>query len=378
MEKKLQNKVIVIGGNHHNGLGVIRSLGERGAKVYLIVNTTSKSFISKSKYIINSWGIEEEEGILEILLKEFNNEQFKPIIIPTADFAANLIDKNFNKLKEKYILPNAEEKEGQIACLMNKSIMNKIASDSGLKVPKYWSVNLDGEADILPKDMMYPCIVKPLLSVEGKRQDIVICHHKKELISKLKYMSKDYKRVLIQQYIEKKGELGILGCVTQRGKEIIAPGIIKKYREYPLNSGSSSYASVYNNPEDYLEQKPIYNFLKNLRYTGIFDMEFLYDKKDIYFIEINFRNGGNGYSLTKAGINIIYLWCLEAAEIDITSESRVISEKTNFMMDTRDFRHVINGDLSIGKWIRDLLNTKAFLVFNFKDMKPFIFKFLYH
>ena len=48
------NNVIVIGGTHHNSLGVIRSLGERGYNVEFVnYNAGGKfDYVAKSKYII--------------------------------------------------------------------------------------------------------------------------------------------------------------------------------------------------------------------------------------------------------------------------------------------------------------------------------------
>ena len=36
-----QNNIIVIGGNHHNTLGVIRSLGYKGLRPYVILITNN-------------------------------------------------------------------------------------------------------------------------------------------------------------------------------------------------------------------------------------------------------------------------------------------------------------------------------------------------
>lgn len=380
MEPKIPNKVIVIGGNHHNALGIIRSLGQNGVNVYLIVTEKKKSFITKSKYVSQYWNTtENEEEIIKILIDNFNDEREEPIIVPSSDKAANIIDKNFNLLSKKYILPNCGNKEGYISYLMNKEVMCKIASSLGLRTPKTWVIDLNEEDDILLQDIIYPCIMKPLRSVDGHRQDIIICEDYNDTkVTINKFRSMGYHEVLIQQFIKKEKEVGIVGCVTLNSKEIIIPGIIKKLREFPLNSGSSSFAKVDFDIDKYLDVGKIKKFLYKIQYYGIFDMEFLYSNKKLYFIEINFRNGGNSYALTKAGANVVYLWCLDAAGYNISNKTKKIEESLYFMMDTRDFRHVINGDLNLFKWILDFFRTKAFLVFNIKDIKPFIFKFLYH
>ena len=45
-------EIIVIGGNHHNTLAILRSLGEKGVKSLLIVvSKDPKPYIGYSKYI---------------------------------------------------------------------------------------------------------------------------------------------------------------------------------------------------------------------------------------------------------------------------------------------------------------------------------------
>ena len=47
----MNNKVLIIGADHHNTLGLVESLGQRGIKSYvLIVAEVKKSFVLKSKY----------------------------------------------------------------------------------------------------------------------------------------------------------------------------------------------------------------------------------------------------------------------------------------------------------------------------------------
>lgn len=40
----MNNKIIVFGGDHHNTLGVVRSLGEAGIKPILILHGTINNF----------------------------------------------------------------------------------------------------------------------------------------------------------------------------------------------------------------------------------------------------------------------------------------------------------------------------------------------
>lgn len=374
MNIRIKNKAIVIGGDHYNTLGVVRSLGEEGVPVYLILISDKRSYVDKSKYIIKTWRINSpEKTIIDILTQNFNNEEYNPVIIPTSDSVMKIIDNNFELLKHKYILPNINNTEDKITYLMNKKIMNDLAFESGLTIPKSWEVSLDNNEIYIPEEIIYPCIVKPLRSIDGNKEDILVCKNELELERGLLNLKQDYYRVLIQEYIDGPDSkvIEIIGCVTINGKEIIIPAIIEKIREYPLMAGSTSYALA-TIESKYIDNNNIHAFLKRLNYTGIFDLEFKYANGKTYFIEINFRNGAPGYALTKSGINIPYIWYLEAVGQNIDNINKKISGNFNFMMEVRDFRHVLNGDIKIHSWIKNLINTKVFLFFNSKDMKPAI------
>lgn len=374
MNLNLKNKAIVIGGDHPNTLGVVRSLGEEGVPVYLILVSAKIGYVSKSKYVTKTWRIENlEKELINILEGNFQNEEYKPIIIPTSDPVMESLDNNLEALKHKYILPNIDEIQGRVSQLMNKNIMNEIACKSGLTVPKSWEVELNNEDIDISKETVYPCIVKPLNSIDGKKSDIVICQNKLDLKKNLLNLKDNYDRVLIQEYIDGQDAkmIEIIGCVTLNNKEIIIPGIIEKQREYPLVAGSTSYA-LSTRKSRYINNDSIHIFINKLNYVGIFDLEFKYANGKTYFIEINFRNGAPGYVLTKMGVNIPYIWYLNACGSDTNNLLKEIDKDFNFMMETIDIRHVLNGDLNFFSWIKDLIDTKAFLFFNLKDMKPLI------
>lgn len=49
----MKNKVLVIGADHHNTLGIVESLGQKGLNSYvLIVGENINSFVLKSRYVI--------------------------------------------------------------------------------------------------------------------------------------------------------------------------------------------------------------------------------------------------------------------------------------------------------------------------------------
>ena len=51
----MKNKVLIIGGDHHNTLGVVESFAEKGIKPYvLIYEKNTHSFVLRSKHIADA------------------------------------------------------------------------------------------------------------------------------------------------------------------------------------------------------------------------------------------------------------------------------------------------------------------------------------
>lgn len=102
------NKIILIGGNHHNGLGLVRSFGVNGIKPLGIIigNNKKNSFVTKSRYWEKTWVFSSEKEAISFLLGNFKQEIEKPVIIPWSDSAAAEIDNNLDALMPFFIVPS--------------------------------------------------------------------------------------------------------------------------------------------------------------------------------------------------------------------------------------------------------------------------------
>ena len=368
----IDNKIIIIGCNHHNTLGVIRSLGENKIYPYVIITGKNNSYIKKSKYIKKYWITDEDESnILNVLNDNFNNGKLKPFLIPTSDFAAQLIDSNIEKLKEKFIIPNIKNKSGMIDKYMNKEEQYKFIKKLNIDMP--YSEILDLRLITEEYDYKsYPCILKPVVSVEGKKSDIKICQTKKELNKSIKDLKElNYSRILIQKYISMDYECDIPGCSD--GKEVLIPAIIKKKRIYPIKRGSTSYASVV--PSSNLDLTSLKTIIKSIGYNGIFDIEIFVCGNQIVINEINFRNSAVSYALTKEKIYIVLDWIL--LNLNKKVEYKKDFKEYFFMVENLEIKQLKDNNITFVKWIKEFLKTKKLMILNIKDLKPFIYKFIY-
>ena len=212
------NKVVVIGGDHHNTLGVIRGLGERSIKPELILVTPSRmTFVDYSRYVTRSRKIDGDNEIVDLLLGVYKNEQVKPVIICCSDSSSGVIDDNRDKLKPFFLLPGADE-QGRISALMSKKRMAELAIEVGLDIPQTRYVK-DPDRDL--SQVKLPCIIKPLESRKGSKKEIAICKTLEDL--KCYATSHEIRNDQIQDFIDKDFEYQLIGCSTK--SEIIIPGV---------------------------------------------------------------------------------------------------------------------------------------------------------
>ena len=357
------NKVIVIGGDHHNTLGVLRGLGERSIRTELILVTSSKlTFVDYCRYVSNCTKLKEDSRIVETLLSQYKNEQEKPVVICCSDSSAGIIDENRNKLIPYFFLPGAEE-QGQVSDLMSKRRMSELAVEVGLNIPgTYYLEDSKEELDKIP----LPCIIKPLESRKGSKTEISICRTRDELMA---YSAEhDISKDQIQRFIDKDFEYQLIGCSTR--SEIIIPGVSKILR--PCKGSNTSYLHYTPLEDGFCDIEKCKEFVKQTGYRGLFSLEFIRDKqgKD-YFMEINFRNDGNAICVTAAGISLPYIWYLDCIGEDYTSEKNKEIKSVYVMPDMAELKLLVTRQISLKEYISDFKKTDRFMEYDRRDMKPF-------
>lgn len=363
---KTNRKAIIIGGNHHNTLGVIRSLGQKGIMPYVIITSGTKdSFVLKSKYINKSWVVDGSAAAIELLLSEFNKESEKPIIISCHDGISSQIDLNFDRLKPYFILPGIE-KQGRVTELMNKKIMGDFASKSGLNIPQTYildKLNYHLYANSIP----VPCITKPVESRCGNKSEIHVFNNKGQLEKFL--IKKTNKSYLVQQFVEKKFEFQLIGCSLQSGNDIVIPGVSIIIRQpNTTNTGFLHYIALDNSFQETVENTK--SFIRKIGYSGLFSVEFLRDKngKD-FFMEINFRNDGNCISVSNAGVNLPYIWYLAGLGNDYTPEIMPIHEEF-VMPEFAELSLYICGNITFRQMEEDMRQATSYMDFDPQDPEP--------
>lgn len=360
------DNIIVVGGGHHNTLGVVRALGESRIGVELITIGEKKDrYVSSSRYVIKHFALADVKELASYLLFRPKGEDgHKDIVISCADKVTEHLNLFRDALKGRYILPGCEE-QGKMVQLMDKTIMIEMAGEHGLQAPHVWR---------LPQDraqVTFPCITKAYVSSHGGKADVRVIR-KREVFDAFLADCED--EIFVQPFIEKKEEVQFIGCSLRGGEEVIIPGMTHIIRSQPnTNTGFLEYGPIDPFYDETVKRSKQY--IKDCGYSGLFSIEFIRSKDDIiYFLEINFRNDGNAWCVTAAGVNLPVIWVKANSGIDYHDEIHNIKSIT-MMPEFQDLKMVFQRKVKLGQWLRDVRRTDAFLDWNKKDIKPF-FRFI--
>lgn len=305
--------VIVLSRNYSTGLGVIRSLGAAGYTVDLIASTKKKGssrITSSSKYVrrcteVISPRIQDDDGggIVEALM-QYAGCQDGAVLFPTDDFTTKVLAANDNLLRSHFVMPHIVGGNGfDMLRAMDKSFQSGLARQCGLRVPAQWMVSLKDHANI-PKDIVYPCFVKPMQSVSGRKSEMKKCDSPAQLAEHLAEMARYYddRSVIIQEYLNIDREYDFSGvCLEQ---EVIIPAVLKKRRVSMHERGVTMVAEMMPTAELGDALPFIYDMLSRMHYVGMFDMEVNLCRDKLYFGEINMRSGGPNYAYCLSGANL--------------------------------------------------------------------------
>lgn len=373
-----KNKVVLIGGDHHNGLGLVRTFGVNGIKPYgiIIEERSKRSFISFSKYWEKVWLVKNEDDALKILRENFLHEKYKTVIIPYSDSAAVLVDSNLLELNKRYICPSINNESGKIIELMNKQDQVKYADTHGFEMLPSLILQLDETSE--KSIFMYPVILKPVASIEGEKLDITICNNQDELQRALdKFRKLEYSRVLVQKYLEKKREYVLTGAV---GEQEVSYNIVRHIRQWPANKGSGSFSefAIEENVNEYA-----CNIMKKMQksgFCGVCDVEFFEDEAGKFYLnEINWRSSGRNFVSLYTEVYSTYAYYCWRTKLPF--EGEFVNRKQGFSMNEwTDFRHVFKGNIKFFNWLKDVARTDNYALWMKEDKKPFldrIIKLLY-
>lgn len=361
------NKVILIGGDHYNGLSLARLFGKKGLHPYGIIvgKTASDGFLKESKYWEKVWTIADDSQIIEVLINNFRTEALKPVIIPWSDGAASTIDNNLELLEKNFIIPSIGKKQSYLYEMMDKGRQVEFAHSCGLQIAE--SFEIDFEQTEHFENIIFPCIGKPIVSCEGDKKDIKKIDNAEELKGYLEGLkAKGYTRILLQEYVNIDKEYDVEGFIDKNHSTFF---VSEKVRTWPNIGGPTAYAFSVNNAALNSEVDRIVDYLRKIGYSGLFDIEIFKVGDRYLFNEMNWRNSAVCFAALYSGVEYPLYWYYS-----VTGKDFQISKPKEYgiysIVELLDFQRVKHREMGLIAWLKDLKKSRAKAYYDKNDPAP--------
>ena len=379
----MQNSMnsIVIGADHYNTLWVIRTLGYCGFKPSVIIYSpnVSNAYVLKSRYVGNSWMVKDVESIMNILRDELiQGDVGKTFLFTTSDTIAEVIDKHYDELADRYVLSNCKDGKVRLGYWMDKWNMNGIAHNVGFNIPWTKSIDLMTEDALDVSEIHFPCILKPLKSLYGTKYDVRICHSAEEYRNVIRSMKGKCNYYIAQEYIHPDYELTIDGMRSRRADCALFPGVILKDRtcNSTHNLGMVALAHLEKDVNKYIDPQIMQEFLRTIDYDGLCSFDLFVKDGRTYFLEVNLRTDGDMFIYTKSGINFPLLWMRLSQGIPLEPEDFKIQKEQIYGMIEFSYMKYMPWRTP-WRIVSDWWKTDCYSIFSWNDIKPFFYKFIY-
>lgn len=376
MNEKLP--IVVIGQNYCTSLGLVKALGEAGYRVEIGRRVVGHPRFStpemKSKYVDKAVVLHtgSDRDMIDAVIKNFAVPYDKKVLIPSDDFFVALIDRHLDEFARFFVVPNVRNEQGAVERLMDKSRQNEIARKCGIKVVESVIIKIvSSKEPVIPENTPFPCFIKPLTSVGYPKSYSQKCETRKELLSVASQIAQERECTLLaEQFVEIEKEYTIPGIAV--GTEVIIPAVLEKF-----NTGEGEHKGVTvigrvhkSNVIGNLTNK-LKTLMHEFGFQGIFDIEILQSKGELFFNEVNLRNGAAGYSLTKSGVNLPAMYADYLVKSVKPKLSLSFKDGCTFVNEKAALEYYLGGYGTFRTFVKTIANADIKFVLSTNDMKAY-------
>lgn len=384
-------RVVVIGHGYSIRLGVIRAVAQLGCEVTVIhVRAFETGFPAKpidaySRYVKEVLYFNRQEGtegLVKLLLEKCAVDGQKPIIFPTSDFSALAIDDD--EIKKHFAVPyiNVRPKVSSlkfqvsnhelssIGYWMDKAHQKKLALSVGLNTAVSVVIEKREDGFQIPEGIKYPCFTKPVSSFGGGKRCQQRCNNPEELEAVLAIADKnDITKVLVEDFIDISHEYAVLGYSD--GKKVVIPGVIRFLKESKRHRGVALAGEVLPTAgfEDLIGK--FAEFIRQMGFVGVFDIDFLESNGVFYFDEMNIRTGGSGMAILKAGVNLPAMFVKSMCGDSTVDMTQTVTHAATFVNEKMALDDFSEGCMSFCEYKRLLTSANILFIKDEADVTPY-------
>lgn len=367
---------VILGGSFHS-LGAARNLAKHGVPVCILESGNCVSRFSRAvSCFMTCPTADDEEAYIEFLLSAARDKGMDGwVLFPSTDETVRILAQQRDRLAERYRVTTPSWEV--IKHLYDKRLSYRLAKECKVPAPETWMPGSVDELEAL--DLVFPVVVKPAISkhfMAATKKKAYRANSMAELIAIYETAASviDPTEILIQELIPGRAEnLYSYVGLFENGTSVVGLAA-RRPRQHPMEFGrASTYVEAVEAPE--LEALST-QLLQRVAYSGLAEVEFMYDIKDarFEFLEVNARIWGWHTIAIKAGLDLPYLaygaaMGRAASPVPVRDHAKWIRLVTDV---PTAITEIAAGRLTIRQYLVSMSGNLGFAVLSLRDPLPFI------
>jgi D-aspartate ligase len=365
----------VVGGDYQ-GLGIVRSLGQRGIPVCVVDDEQSISRFSKyCTYFVKLPNLRDERVAVDALIGIANRLGLHGwVLYPTREELVAAFSRNRVELSNIFRVPTPEWDSVQWA--WDKRNTYKLARELGIPTPATcYPETADQLADL--EDFVAPFAIKPSIKenfVYATKAKAWCANNREELTELLQkaWEIAGPGEIMVQELIPGGGTQQFAYCAFFREGEAVGKMVVCRRRQHPLQFGkASTFVETVDVPilEDLSER-----FLRACKYYGLVEVEYKLDSRDGKYklLDVNARTWGYHSLGARAGVDFSYL--LYADQVGLPVAHRRSRPGISWVRMITDlpaaFMAILGREIDVKTYLRSIKDCNVEAVFSLKDPLP--------
>lgn len=367
---------VVLGGSFHS-LGAARNLANHGVPVCLLDSAVCITRFSRSvRCFVTSPAPDDEEEYVQFLLSAAADRNLDGwVLFPSTDETVRILAQHRDPLGERYRLTTPPW--DTVKYLYDKRLTQRLAVERGVPIPETWMPGSRHEVEKL--SCRFPVVVKPAISkhfMAATKKKAYRADSIQELATTYEAVARiiDPSEILVQELIPGRAQnLYSFVAFFENGNPVA--GLVgRRLRQHPMEFGrASTYVETVDVPTlEVLSTR----LLTGIGYTGLAEVEFMYDAKDGRFelLEVNARIWGWHSLAVHAGLDLPYLAYAQAVgKCFNVGPARQGAKWVRLVTDLPTaVSEILPGRLTLRQYLATMSGDRAFAVFSPRDPLPFL------
>jgi len=365
---------VVVGGDYQ-GLGIVRSLGQRGVPTCVIDDELSISRFSRyASQFVKVADLRDERKAADSLLEIGTRLGLDGwVLYPTRDELVAAFSRYRSELSQVFRVPTPNWECVQWA--WDKRNTYRLARELDIPIPlTYCLQKADQMSNI---EFPPPFAMKPAIKehfVYATKAKAWRADSREELEALIRKASEfmNPAELIVQEVIPGGGNQQFSYCAFFRDGHALGSMVVKRRRQHPLQFGrASTYVETVDIPvlEELSER-----FLRTINYYGLVEVEYKLDPRDSLFklLDVNARTWGYHSVGVSAGVDFSYMLYADQVGMPVTACKG--KQGVGWMRATTDipaaFCALAAGDTDFRSYLRSLRNCSADGVFSLEDPLP--------